>query len=122
MGVHSGRTTRRRWFQGSQRLYTFGLQSHLFARFLTNFPQNCRVNSIERQKNVLEALSGMRASKAMTFILLTGVIFGLAAAAMSWINGVGLWIVFLAYIAGGNVGVSLAAALIYFNAAGDLDD
>lgn len=64
----------------------------------------------------------MRASKAMTFILLTGVIFGLAAAAMSWINGVGLWIVFLAYIAGGNVGVSLAAALIYFNAAGDLED
>ncbi|MEM6483231.1 MAG: hypothetical protein AAF681_15410 [Pseudomonadota bacterium] len=41
---------------------------------------------------------------------------------MSWINGVGLWIVFLAYIAGGNVGVSLAAALIYFNAAGDLED
>lgn len=70
----------------------------------------------------MEASGGMRASKAITFILLTGVTFGLAAAAMSWMNGLATWLVIVSYIAGGNVGVSLAAALTYLNASSELDD
>lgn len=64
----------------------------------------------------------MCASRALAFILLTGVVFGVAAAATSWLNDAAGWLVFLAYVLGGNVGVSLAGALVYFQRSRLSDD
>lgn len=55
----------------------------------------------------------MLASRALTFIIFSGVVFGIVAAATSWANNASLGLVFLAYVLGGNVGMSLSAALIY---------
>ncbi|MEM8582342.1 MAG: hypothetical protein AAGF50_14190 [Pseudomonadota bacterium] len=63
----------------------------------------------------------MRASPYITFILLSGIAFGLTAAATSWINGANLWFCFAAYVLGGNVGVSLAAALVFFRGSSNPD-
>jgi len=55
----------------------------------------------------------MFASRALTFVLFTGVVFGIVAAASSLANGASMWMVFLTYIVGGNIGVTLGAAIVY---------
>lgn len=58
-------------------------------------------------------MNTMFASRALTFILVTGVVFGIAAAITSWANGASvLWVV-LSYMFGGNIGLSLGAALVF---------
>ncbi|MEL7013841.1 MAG: hypothetical protein AAFO72_11235 [Pseudomonadota bacterium] len=70
----------------------------------------------------MEALDDMHASRSIPFIMLTGILFGMAAAGMSWINDASIGLTLLAYIAGGNVGVSLAAAWLYLHPATHTDD
>lgn len=64
----------------------------------------------------------MFASRALTFILFSGVIFGLVTAGTLWVNEASIWLVALGYVLGGNVGVSLAGVLVYIQNSHPSDD
>ncbi|MEM7074238.1 MAG: hypothetical protein AAGA28_15400 [Pseudomonadota bacterium] len=53
-------------------------------------------------------------SQKLTFVILSGLIFGLASAGTLWANDQSPLVMLLAYMVGGNVGMYLAAALAYF--------